>query len=123
MKLKNYLILAFLILLVFLLELKEILFGSLAVHKGVSSSVNAVLAEDASFFIKKSKSSNVVQNITFKDNLEAPISKGDIIGSASYMLDGEVIKAINVVAERDVKKINLLNMTSNVYENWFNMLR
>ena len=53
--------------------------GSLTVEKGVEPSVNAVLSENASFFIKKSKSSNVVQNVTFKENLEAPIEKGQII--------------------------------------------
>lgn len=53
--------------------------GSLEVEKGVDTSVNAVLSENASFFIKKSKSSSVVQNITFKENVEAPIEKGEVI--------------------------------------------
>lgn len=100
-----------------------IFFGSLNVEKGVTSSVNGILAENASFFIKKSKSSNVVQSINFRENLEAPIEKGEVIGSVTYTLDNEVIKNINIVAEDSVKKISLINMTLNVYENWFNMLR
>lgn len=100
-----------------------IVFGSLTVQKGVTSSVNAVLSEDASFFIKKSKSSSVTQNVTFKDNLEAPINKGDVIGTVTYTLDNQVIKTINIVAEDSVKKINLINMTLNVCENWFKMMR
>lgn len=95
----------------------------MSVQKGVTSSVNAVLSEDASFFIKKSKSSGVTQNVTFKDNLEAPINKGDVIGTVTYTLDNQVIKTINIVAEDSVKKINLINMTLNVCENWFKMLR
>lgn len=55
------------------------LFGTLDVQKGVVSTVNAILAEDASFFIKKSKSSQVVQNVSFKENLEAPIAEGETI--------------------------------------------
>lgn len=62
--------------------IKTIGCGTLEVKKGVTSSINAVLAENASFFIKKSKSSNVIQNISFKENLEAPINKGDIIRSS-----------------------------------------
>ncbi len=54
-------------------------FGNLSVSKGVTSSVNAILSEDASFFIKKSKSSQVVQTVNFKDNLEAPIAEGEVI--------------------------------------------
>lgn len=107
----------------FLLEIKGIVFGNLTVQKGVTSSVNAVLSEDASFFIKKSKSSSVTQNVTFKDNLEAPINKGDVIGTVTYTLDNQVIKTINIVAEDSVKKINLINMTLNVCENWFRMMR
>ena len=48
-------------------------FGNLKVEKGVTSAVDAVLSENASFFVKKTKSSNVSQNITFRENLEAPI--------------------------------------------------
>lgn len=40
----------------FLLGIRGMLFGTLSVEKGVSPSVNAVLSENASFFIKKSKS-------------------------------------------------------------------
>lgn len=95
----------------------------MTVNKGVTNSVNAVLAENASFFIKKSKSSSVSQNVTFKENLEAPISKGDVVGTVTYTLDGDVIKTINIVASDDVKKINLINMSMSVYENWFKVLR
>lgn len=107
----------------FLLEIRVIAFGNLTVQKGVTSSVNAVLSENASFFIKKSKSSQVTQSITFKDNLEAPINKGDVIGTVTYSLDNQVIKTINIVAEDSIRKINLINMTLNVYENWFKMMR
>ena len=119
----------FLILQVFHLEKREIAFGSVNVEKGVSSSINAILSEDASFFIKKSKSGNVTQNVTFKENLEAPIEKGEVIRkchiyvNVTYTMDNEEIKSINIIAENEVKKINLLNMTAAIYKDWFNMLR
>lgn len=97
--------------------------GTLTVEKGVVSSIDAVLAEDASFFIKKSKSSNVVQNVNLTKNLEAPIEKGQTIGTVTYSLDNETIKTINIASKDEVKKLNLVNMTMNVYENWFNMMR
>ena len=99
------------------------IFGKPNVEKGVNETVNAILSEDASFFIKKSKSSQIVQNVTLNENLEAPINQGDVLGSVTYTLDGEIIKSINIIAEESVKRINILNMTSNVYEHWFNMLR
>ena len=58
-----------------------------------------------------------------KENLEDPINKGDIIGTVNYTLDNELIKSINIIADDNVKRINLFNMSMNVYENWFKMLR
>lgn len=97
--------------------------GTLNVDKGVTKSVNGILSENAAFFIKKTKSSNVVQNVTFNEHLKAPIEQGDVIGTVSYTLDGEVIKTVDIIAETSVKKLNIFNMTMNVYGNWFNMLR
>lgn len=112
-----------LILQIYLLEIKVIQFGNLKVEKGVNSSVDAVLSENAAFFVKKTKSSNISQNITFRENLVAPIEKGEVIGSVNFTLDGEVIKSANIVAKDSIKKINLINMTMNIYENWFKLLR
>jgi len=61
--------------------------------------------------------------MSFRENLEAPIEKGETIGTVTYTLDNETIKTINIVAETSAEKINLFNMTANVYENWFKLLR
>ncbi|MCI8620825.1 MAG: hypothetical protein HFJ50_03280 [Clostridia bacterium] len=97
--------------------------NTVRVEKGVTNEVEAILSEDASFFVKKSNSANITQNITFKEDLCAPIAKGDVIGNVSFTLDNETIKTINIVAKNDVKKKNLFNMTLNLYKNWFNVLR
>ncbi len=46
-----------------------------------------------------------------------------LFGSVEYILDDKVIKTINIVAEDEVKKLNLFNMTGNVIGNWFSLLR
>ncbi len=112
-----------LILQIFLLEIKEILFGNVTIEKGVSSQIDAVLEEDASFFVEKAKSSQVIQNVTFSESLEAPIEKGSVIGKVTYSIDNKVVKTVNIVASDTVKKINLVNMSTNLYDNWFNLLR
>ncbi len=97
--------------------------GTLEVKKGISSSVNAILSEDASFFIKKSKSSNVTQNVTFRENIDAPIKIGEILGTVTYSLDDKIIKSINIVADKDVKKLTFMNMAGNVINEWFTLFR
>lgn len=110
-------------LLISPLAQKMMLFGIVNVHKGVSNSINAVLAENASLFIEKSKSNSVVQNVTYKENIEAPIEKGEILGEATYSIDDNIIKKINIVAGDTVPRLNLINMTTNIYTNWFKLLR
>lgn len=95
----------------------------MSVQKGVSSEINALLEEDASLFIEKAKSSKVVQNISFSDTIQAPIEKGAVIGEATYSLDNKVIKKVNIIASDTVNKLTLVNMTTTLYNTWFNLLR
>ncbi len=99
------------------------MYGKVAVQKGITNEINAILEEDASLFTQKSNSSKVVQNISFSENLEAPIEKGAVIGEATYSVDNKVLKKVNIVASDTVKKLNLVNMTTNLYNSWFNLLR
>ena len=98
-------------------------FGKVLVEKGVSSEIDAILEQDASFFIEKSKSSQITQNVSFSEKLEAPIEKGQIIGEVSYSIDNKVIKKVNIVASDTVKKLDFMNMTLNLWNSWFNVLR
>lgn len=99
------------------------LFGKVTVEKGISSEINAILEQDASFFIEKSKSSQVTQNISFSEKLEAPIEEGSVIGEVTYSVDNKVIKKVNIVALDAVKKLDFINMTLNLWNSWFNLLR
>ena len=96
---------------------------ALTVNKGVESSVNAVFESSAKVFMKKGQETNVVQNISLQDNLSAPIEKGQILGEVTYTLDNETIATVNLIADSEVKKVNLWNMTTHLYELWFNMIR
>jgi len=102
---------------------KDDIVGIVKVEKGLKSEIKAILEEDASLFIEKSKSSQVVQNITFRDTVEAPIEQGAIIGQVTYSVGDKVVKTVNVIANETVEKINLINMTTNLYNNWFRLMR
>ncbi len=99
------------------------LFGKVLVEKGISSEIDAILEQDASFFIEKSKSSQVTQNISFNEKLEAPVEKGQKIGEVTYSIDNKVVKTVNIIASDNVKKLDFINMTLNLWYSWFNVLR
>lgn len=58
-----------------------------------------------------------------QDNIEAPIEKGEVIGEVTYSVDNETIKTVNIIADEEISKLNLINMTTTLYNDWFNLLR
>jgi len=93
------------------------------VNKGIERQVNAVLEEDASVLIKKGDTGNITQNVVINENILAPVKQGEVLGKIEFKVGDEVILEKNLVAECDVEKKTLWNITTNLYEKWFNMCR
>lgn len=95
----------------------------LPVSKGVNSSVNAVFGEDAGSLLKKGNSRNIEQVVSLPESINAHIRKGEELGKVDYILEGQTICSVPIVADEDVKQINLSNMMEFVFFNWFRLLR
>ena len=97
--------------------------ATISVEKGISNTVNAIFESSASVVIKKGLEKNVIQNISLEDSVEAPISKGQKVGTATFSLNDEIIATVNIVAESSVEKSNMFSITTNLYKKWFNLIR
>lgn len=95
----------------------------LQVQKGVETSVNAVYENTASVLLKKGQEKNVTQSINLDEIISAPIEIGVKLGEVTFELDGKVIATVNLVADKEIKKVNVWNVTTNIYEKWFNLIR
>ena len=95
----------------------------LPVSKGVNSSVNAVFGEDAGSLLKKGNSRNIEQVVSLPESINAPVRKGEELGKVDYILEDQTICSVPIVADEDVKQINLSNMMEFVFFNWFRLLR
>ena len=93
------------------------------VNKGIETQVNLILEEDASVLIKKGDTGNIVQNVVINENITAPIKAGDNLGTIQYMSGEEIILERNLIAQSDIEKTTLWNITKNLYKKWFNMCR
>ena len=51
---------------------------------------------------------SIVTDIKLNENIKAPIKKGEVMGSVSYILDGKVIATTELIAENNVKHDKLL---------------
>ena len=89
----------------------------------MDSSVNAVFVEDAGSLLKKGNSRNIEQVVSLPESINAPIRKGEELGKVDYILEGQTICSVPIVADEDVKQINLSNMMEFVFFNWFRLLR
>ena len=93
------------------------------ITKGIEKNVNVCLEKNVSILIKKGEESNISQNIQINNNISAPIKQGDVLGSISYTLNGQELDKVNLISENGVAKSTIWNITTNLYQKWFNMLR
>ena len=96
---------------------------NVSVTKGTANNVNLVLENDCGSLIKKGDSKNIQQEISINENICAPINKGDVLGNVNFYIDGNLISTVNLVAESDIPKKNLINTFEYISSLWFNVLR
>ena len=102
---------------------KDTVVQEIIVQKGVEDKANAVFEKDYGKLIKKGTANNIEQNIEINDNITAPIKKGDVVGKVIFNDGSNNISSVNLVADRDISKITLWNMTTHLYNMWFNLSR
>ena len=93
------------------------------VNKGIDKTVNLVLEKDVGKLMKKGSTGNITQTITINENITAPILKGDVLGNIVYSCPDNSTMLVNLVAENNVEKVSLWNMTTYLYNLWFRLFR
>lgn len=96
---------------------------TLTVTKGARSSVEAILSQNSGTLLEKGKDKKVEQNLTLEDNVSAPIISGQKLGEVSFVLDGQTLSTIDIVAKNDVERLNLFTMAKKVIYSWVDLLR
>ena len=95
----------------------------ITVTKGVETSVNVVFKEDAGCILQKGMEQNIEQIINIPNEIAAPIEEGQTIGEINYVLNGETLGNVKLIADKEVKRINLSNMNEKLFFSWFSLLR
>ena len=93
------------------------------VNKGITSYVGLLLEKDAGILLKKGSDEMIHQTVTMNENITAPIKQGDCLGKIIFTQNNEQLLEINLLAENDVAKNTLWNLTTSLYTKWFQMLR
>ena len=99
------------------------IFKSIPVTKGVFNEINAIYETSPSFIVKKGDESNITYEINLFENVQAPVTQGQYLGTISYYLNDEKIAEVNLIAENSINKISLINMLKSLFNIWFNLIR
>lgn len=102
---------------------KDEIIENISVNKGVKSSIDVILEENAGTLIEKGKENQIVQNIELNDLVQAPIEKGQKLGKITFTIDGSILSSVNLIAKESVNKINLFTMSKRVIYSWVDLLR
>lgn len=84
--------------------------GKKLVNKGREKYAELVLTEDATNLIKKGEQIN---NVTYEiktNNLEAPLKKGDVVGTLILKENNKKIKTINITVKNNIDKANFIDL-------------
>lgn len=96
---------------------------SVTVYKGIESTVNIVYKENAGALVKKGENNDVEEIVNLEENICAPIIKGQKLGEIKYMINENPIGSVDLVAQDNVDKIGIGNMTKKIISSWFRLLR
>ncbi len=91
---------------------------SVKVIKGQKENTNALLKNNVNILVKKGEEKSIIPRVEVKEEINAPVKKGDVIGKVSYLKGDKVIKEENVIVVEDIEKITI----GDVYKKMVNTL-
>ncbi len=77
------------------------------VEKGVKKKVFVSAKDKVNLLLPKASKPEITQKTEFKENIKAPIKKGDVLGYVNVYVGEEEVGRIEIVANEDVKRLNL----------------
>lgn len=98
---------------------KDHVLSQLKVSKGSEKEVNLMTSEPISVLTKKGeKVYDVTQEILMKNDIKAPVKKGDELGTLQLKKDGKLIAESKLVAEKDIDEASWWTMFKRVMGNF-----
>ena len=80
--------------------------GEVKVIKGSMEKVSIVTKEGYSQLLEKTTNKEFEKELSYNENISAPIKKGDKLGEMVIKDNGVVVKTIDLISAEDVNKIN-----------------
>lgn len=82
---------------------------SIPVTKGKCNSVSVAAEGNLTLVMRKGKTSDLSLEVTVEESLQAPVQVGQIVGKVRFLVQGEEVYSVPVVAVEEVKKAGFLD--------------
>lgn len=92
--------------------------SEIPVLKGMEATVDAVVAEEISFLLKKEGGKEWETQTELLPSVAAPVQAGERIGEVIYLIGGEEVGRSALVAANTVEKADLQTMLERMLEAW-----
>ncbi|OQA06254.1 MAG: D-alanyl-D-alanine carboxypeptidase DacA precursor [Firmicutes bacterium ADurb.Bin373] len=86
--------------------------SGIAVKDGCAQEVRAIAAQEYLAVIPKGRTDLIEKKLDIENTLDAPIFKGQPVGSVHISVNGRYTGSADLVSDRDVKRKNILRILS-----------
>lgn len=97
---------------------KGYVMGEVPVEKGMTDTVEAVVAEEISVLVPKGKEAQWETKTELLPAVSAPVEAGTKVGELVYLRDGEEVGRVELTAGEDVAKANVDTMLRRMLAGW-----
>lgn len=96
----------------------DLLGEKLPVHGGSAEEVELMLGSGLSMLLRNGQQSDLSLELALPEYVDAPILKGDVLGTARVLLSGQIIAKLNCVAAADVPRPGFIEGLYRILNNW-----
>lgn len=98
-------------------------FGALPVNKGYEKAVPLFIDKSHTIPLTDYEAENLYTKISLPEIVNAPIEKGDIIGTISVYLNEKILCESTIRAEKTIKRKTILEYLVDVFQAWLELMR
>lgn len=100
------------------IEDKDQIVGEIEIEKGLETKMNCYVSDNSEFLLDKNKVEDIERVVDIPETLEAPVEKDSVIGSVTYMLDGEELGSVDVLLSASTEKASFFQLLWRSIKEW-----
>lgn len=90
--------------------------GEIEIGKGEAEKLKVITKDPVGLVVTKGHEKNVKGKINLPDKVDAPVKRGQVLGSYVITKDGQEVQKVDLVAQKDVSKASALKLLNKMLD-------